>query len=43
MITGMYAAQIPHHGSSPTYLLRESYREDGKVKTRTVGHILKLF
>ncbi|MDR1385837.1 MAG: IS1634 family transposase, partial [Planctomycetaceae bacterium] len=41
-ITGMYVAQIPNHGSHPTYLLRESYREDGKVKTRTVGHITSL-
>jgi transposase len=38
----MYVAQIPNHGSHPTYLLRKSYREDGKVKTRTVGNITSL-
>ncbi|MDR1384410.1 MAG: hypothetical protein LBJ67_11310 [Planctomycetaceae bacterium] len=38
----MYVAKIPNHGSNPTYLLRESYREDGKVKTRTVGNITSL-
>ncbi|MDR0610176.1 MAG: hypothetical protein LBG58_08715 [Planctomycetaceae bacterium] len=35
-------AKIPNHGSKPTYLLRESYHEDGKVKTRTVGNITSL-
>jgi hypothetical protein len=38
----MYVAQIPNHGSSPTYLFRELYREDGKVKSRTVGNITSL-
>ncbi|MDR2705531.1 MAG: IS1634 family transposase, partial [Planctomycetaceae bacterium] len=38
----MYVAKIPNRGSRPTYLLRESYREDGKVKNRTVGNITSL-
>jgi hypothetical protein len=38
----MYVAKIPNHGSSPTYLLRESYREDDKIKSRTVGNITSL-
>jgi hypothetical protein len=38
----MYVAKIPNHGSSPTYLLRESYREHGQVKSRTVGNITSL-
>ncbi|MDR2755306.1 MAG: IS1634 family transposase [Planctomycetaceae bacterium] len=38
----MYVAKIPNHGSSATYLLRESYREGGKVKSRTIGNITSL-
>jgi hypothetical protein len=38
----MYVAQIPNHGSSSTYLLCESYCEDGKVKTRAIGNITSL-
>ncbi|MDR1385451.1 MAG: hypothetical protein LBJ67_16625 [Planctomycetaceae bacterium] len=38
----MYVAKIPNHGYNPTYLLRETYREDSKVKTRTVGNITSL-
>ncbi|MDR1492891.1 MAG: hypothetical protein LBT05_09245 [Planctomycetaceae bacterium] len=35
----MHVAKIPNHGSSPTYLLRETYREEGMVKHRTLGNI----
>src|ERR1700687_1129786 len=32
----MYVARIPNRGSPPAILLRESYREAGKVKNRTL-------
>lgn len=32
----MYIARVPNRTSPPAILLRESYREDGKVKTRTL-------
>ena len=32
----MYVAVIPNRGSPPAILLRESYREAGKVKKRTL-------
>jgi hypothetical protein len=38
----MYVAKIPNRHSPPTYLLRESFREDGKVKSRTLGNITSL-
>jgi hypothetical protein len=38
----MYLAKIPNRKSKPTYLLRESYRENGKVKTRTRGNVTGL-
>ena len=38
----MHVAKIPNRGSRPTYLLRTSYREGGKVKTRTLGNISDL-
>jgi hypothetical protein len=38
----MHVAKIPNRGSSPTYLLRETYREGGQVKHRTVGNITSL-
>lgn len=41
-IVSMYVAKIPNHGSRPTFLLREGYREQGKVKTRTLGNITSL-
>jgi hypothetical protein len=31
--------RIPNRNSPPSYLLRESYREDGKVKKRTLANI----
>lgn len=38
----MYVAKIPNRNSPPTFLLRESYREGGKVKNRTVANITHL-
>ncbi|MBF0605910.1 MAG: IS1634 family transposase [Nitrospirae bacterium] len=35
----MYISKIPNRTSPPTYLLRESYRDGGKVKTRTLTNI----
>ena len=35
----MYVATIPNRNSPPAILLRESYREDGKVNTRTLANI----
>ncbi len=35
----MYIAKIPNRSSSPAFLLRESYREAGKVKSRTLANI----
>ncbi len=37
----MFVARIPNRKSNPTILLRESYREDGKVKTRTLANLTK--
>jgi hypothetical protein len=38
----MYIATIPNRNSPPAILLRESYREDGKVKNRTLANLSKL-
>lgn len=38
----MYIATIPNRNSPPAILLRESYRESGKVKTRTLGNLSHL-
>jgi hypothetical protein len=38
----MYIARIPNRNSPPTYLLRESYRENGKVKNRTLANLTAL-
>jgi hypothetical protein len=38
----MYIAKIPNRNSPPTYLLRESYRENGQVKNRTLANISHL-
>lgn len=38
----MYIATIPNRNSPPAILLREGYREDGKVKTRTLANLSKL-
>jgi hypothetical protein len=37
----MFVARIPNRKSKPTILLRESYREGGKVKTRTLANLTK--
>jgi hypothetical protein len=34
----MYIAAVPNRKSPPAILLRESYRENGKVKTRTIAN-----
>ena len=39
MLVGMYVARVPNRGSPPAILLRESYREDGKVKNRTLANL----
>lgn len=33
----MYIESVPNRDSSPTVLLRESWREDGKVRKRTLA------
>ena len=38
----MYVATVPNRNSPPAILLRESYREQGKVKTRTLANITHL-
>jgi len=38
----MYVATVPNRNSPPAILLRESYRQDGKVKTRTIANITHL-
>jgi Transposase DDE domain len=35
----MYVAVVPNRGSPPAILLRESYREAGKVKNRTLANL----
>ena len=35
----MYVTRVPNRGSPPAILLRESYREDGKVKNRTLANL----
>src|SRR6201989_2437905 len=35
----MYVVRVPTRGSPPAILLRESYREDGKVKNRTLANL----
>jgi transposase len=38
----MYIATVPNRNSPPALLLRESYRENGKVKTRTIANLSSL-
>jgi transposase len=38
----MYVTEIPNRNSPPAILLRESYRDNGKVKTRTLANITHL-
>lgn len=42
MLVDMYIAAVPNRGSPPAQLVRESYREGGKVKTRTLANVSKL-
>lgn len=35
----MYIETVPNHGSRPTVLLREGWREEGKVKKRTIANL----
>jgi hypothetical protein len=39
MIVVMYVVRVPNRGSPPAILLRESYREGGKVKNRTLANL----
>jgi len=38
----MYVATIPNRNSPPAILLRESYRQHGQVKTRTIANLTHL-
>ena len=38
----MFVATIPNRNSPPAILVRQGYREDGKVKTRTLANLSKL-
>lgn len=38
----MYIARVPNRNSPPAYLLRESYRHNGKVKNRTLANFSHL-
>jgi len=38
----MYIATVPNRSSPPAILLRQGYREGGKVKTRTLANLSKL-
>jgi hypothetical protein len=38
-IVVMYVVKVPNRGSPPAVLLRESYRQDGKVKNRTLANL----
>src|SRR5712672_2016191 len=35
----MYVTSVPNRGSPPAVLLRESYRDEGKVKNRTLANL----
>ena len=35
----MYIETVPNRGSPPAILLRQAYREDGKVKKRTLANL----
>jgi hypothetical protein len=35
----MYLDTVPNRNSPPAYLVRESYREDGKIKKRTIANV----
>jgi hypothetical protein len=38
----MHIVKVPNRNARPSYLLRETYREDGKVKNRTLANLSKL-
>ena len=38
----MYIERVPNRNSPPAILLRESYRQDGKVRKRTLSNLSKL-
>ncbi|MGA7876949.1 MAG: IS1634 family transposase [Desulfoferrobacter sp.] len=38
----MYIETVPNRNSNPTILLRESFRDEGKVKKRTLANLTKL-
>jgi hypothetical protein len=38
----MHIAKVPNRNARPSFLLRETYREDGKVKNRTLANLSKL-
>ena len=38
----MYLEKVPNRNSPPAVLVRESYREEGKVKKRTLANLSKL-
>ena len=38
----MKMEKIPNPNSLPAFLLRQSYREDGKVRKRTLANLSKL-
>jgi len=42
IIVAMYIERIPNRNSPPAVLLRESYRDNGKVKKRTLANLSKL-
>src|SRR5207247_6665458 len=35
----MYVAEVPNRDSPPAFLLRESFRENGEVKNRTLANL----
>ena len=35
----MYIESVPNRGSTPAILLRESFREDGRVRKRTLANL----
>ena len=39
IVVVMYVVKVPNRGSPPAVLLRESYREAGKVKNRTLANL----
>ena len=38
----MYVAKVPNRSSPPAFLLRESYRDGGQVKSRTLANLSHL-